>query len=400
MEYDFVEELSQDYMCPVTWEVLRDPQQTTCCGHHLSLEAATTLQQDGKSCPICNEPNLATVPDKFHKRKVNDLKVRCSNKKNGCGWVGDFRSLGQHSDGCAKRPWQCDYCDFKGTYDEIDDHIPLCVKPCPNHCEVSAISCGDLEKHLSECPLQPVECEFAGAGCKKNLLRQDLSRHMKEGAQRHLLIVQEQNKELRRKLEQMRNQIAESDEKNAAQQQLVTKLRTHLQPLAKFKKDVTTGFGIRLPIVQEEMVIKNFSKRKRSPNWTPYGKPHFYEYCSEQFYSYGNYLFQYTIHILQNGCLEGYLYLLTGEHDDTLRWPIQIIAGLVLLNQLEDRGHCVAVTGENLGKSDRDDEGGITISEMLIDGSDLGFNAERHTQFLKDDSLYFRLYLSVVPKRV
>ena len=136
MEYDFVEELSQDYMCPVTWEVLRDPQQTTCCGHHLSLEAATTLQQDGKSCPICNEPNLVTVPDKYHKRKVNELKVRCSNKKNGCGWVGDFRSLGQHSDGCAKRPWQCDYCDFKGTYDEIDDHIPLCVKPCPNNCEV------------------------------------------------------------------------------------------------------------------------------------------------------------------------------------------------------------------------------------------------------------------------
>ena len=53
----------------------------------------------------------------------------------------------------------------------------------------------------------------------------------------------------------------------------------------------------------------------------------------------------------------------------------------------------MAVTGENLGKSDRDDEGGITISEMLIDGSDLGFNAERHTQFLKDDSLYFQTVL-------
>ena len=58
----------------------------------------------------------------------------------------------------------------------------------------------------------------------------------------------------------------------------------------------------------------------------------------------------------------------------------------------------MAVAGENLGKSDRDDEDGITISEMLIDGSDLGFNAERRTQFLKDDSLHFRLYLSVVPK--
>ena len=398
MEYiDFVEELSQDYQCPVTLEVLRDPQQTTCCGHHLSLEAATTLQRLGKSCPICNEPNLATMPDKFHKRKVNELKVRCPNKKNGCAWVGDLRALGQHSDSCAKRPWQCDYCDFKGTYDEIDDHMPFCVKPCPNHCEVGGISRGDLEKHLSECPLQPVECEFAEVGCQEKLLRQDLSQHMEEWAQHHLLIVQEQNRELQRQLEQMKNQIAESDEKNAAQQQLVTRLQTYVQPLAKFKKEVTTGFGIRLPIVQE-MLIKNFSQRKRSPNRTPYGEPHFYECCSQQFYSYGNYLFQYTVHILQNGCLKGYLYLLTGEYDDTLQWPIQITAGLILFNQLEDRGHCVAVTGGNLEKCDRDDEEGITISEMLIDGNHLGFDTRRHTQFLKDDSLHFKLYLSVVPK--
>ena len=46
-EYDFVEEPSQDYICPVTLELLRDPQQTTCCGHHLSLEAATGYSKVG-----------------------------------------------------------------------------------------------------------------------------------------------------------------------------------------------------------------------------------------------------------------------------------------------------------------------------------------------------------------
>jgi len=146
-EYDFVEEPSQDYICPVTLELLRDPQQTTCCGHHLSLEAATRLQQGGKPCPMCNESNLTTMPDKFYKRKVNELKVRCPNNGSGCEWVGDLGSLGQHANSCPKRPWQCDFCDFKGTYEVVtNDHFPVCVKypePCPNQCEMVTVPrCG------------------------------------------------------------------------------------------------------------------------------------------------------------------------------------------------------------------------------------------------------------------
>ena len=190
-EYDFVEEPSQDYICPVTLELLRDPQQTTCCGHHLSLEAATRLQQGGKPCPMCNEPNLTTMPDKFYKRKVNELKVRCPNKGSGCEWMGDLGSVDQHANSCPKRPWQCDFCDFKGTYEVVTkDHFPVCVKypeSCPNQCEMVSVPRCDLEKHLTHCPLQLVECEFSQAGCHERIPRQDLSRHMEEGAQRHLL---------------------------------------------------------------------------------------------------------------------------------------------------------------------------------------------------------------------
>ena len=69
-EYDFVEELTQDYLCPITLELLRDPQQSTCCGHHFSLEAVIKLQRDKKPCPVCKEPNLLTMPDKFYNRKI------------------------------------------------------------------------------------------------------------------------------------------------------------------------------------------------------------------------------------------------------------------------------------------------------------------------------------------
>ena len=75
-DFDFVEEVPEDFFCPVTLEVLREPFQTACCGNHLSQEAANQLQQDQEPCPICKEI-LHVVPDKYFKCKVKELMVRC-----------------------------------------------------------------------------------------------------------------------------------------------------------------------------------------------------------------------------------------------------------------------------------------------------------------------------------
>ena len=67
-EFDFVEQPSEDFFCPVTFELLLNPHRTTCCGHHLSEKAVNRLQHEGKPCPMCKEPKLVTMPDKFFKR--------------------------------------------------------------------------------------------------------------------------------------------------------------------------------------------------------------------------------------------------------------------------------------------------------------------------------------------
>ena len=104
-EYDFIEDLSQDFFCPVTFELLRDPQLTTCCGHLLSRRVVTKLQQEGKPCPMCKDPSFPSVPNKHFKRKVEELKVRCSHERNGCTWEGQLGNLDHHSKSCPKRPW-------------------------------------------------------------------------------------------------------------------------------------------------------------------------------------------------------------------------------------------------------------------------------------------------------
>ena len=44
-----------------------------------------------------------------------------------------------------------------------------------------------MEKHCTECPLEPVACDFADVGCSVKVARRDLKRHMEESQQLHLL---------------------------------------------------------------------------------------------------------------------------------------------------------------------------------------------------------------------
>ena len=79
-DFDFVERPSQDFFCPVSLELLLEPQLTSCCGHHLSLEAATRLQRQGKPCPMCDGEQWSAMLDKYHRRRVHGVRVRCWHK--------------------------------------------------------------------------------------------------------------------------------------------------------------------------------------------------------------------------------------------------------------------------------------------------------------------------------
>ena len=83
---------------------------------------------------------------------------------------------------------------------------------------------------------------------------------------------------------------------------------------------------------------------------------------------------------------------MVGEYDDTLSWPIHITAHLHLLNQRGDHGHVVA----HLNRRRNDKVSSyMEIARKFISHSELGYNAAKDTQYLKDDCLYFRLYLKV-----
>ena len=143
-DYDFVEEPAKEFFCAVTLELLVEPQQTDCCGHHISAEVARRLLGEGKACPMCQQPRFTTHPDKFHGRKIRQLIVCCPNKKSGCGWEGELGDVEAHVGRCPKQPWRCPHCAFVGLQEGGEEHLRVCEQfpvACPNRCERACAAC-------------------------------------------------------------------------------------------------------------------------------------------------------------------------------------------------------------------------------------------------------------------
>ena len=157
-EFDFIEEPSRDFFCPVTLDLLREPHQTLCCGNHISPEAITTLQESGKPCPLCKKAGLKTLPDQFFKRQVNALKVYCPHKSAGCPWVGELVDLEQH------------------------------------------LSAGSAE---GECKFEEIACEFGHVGCTAKLPRAKVADHKRERVEEHLSMAVQTIATLQQQMKQL-----------------------------------------------------------------------------------------------------------------------------------------------------------------------------------------------------
>ena len=215
-DYDFVEEPAKEFFCAVTLELLVEPQQTDCCGHHISADVARRLLVEGKACPMCQQTQFTTHPDKFHGRRIRQLIVRCSNKKSGCGWEGELCDLEAHVGRCPKQPWRCPHCAFVGLQEGGEEHLRGCEQlpmACPNRCEIGHVQRARVQQHLLECSLEIVSCEYAEMGCEVRLPRSEMREHVRESGQDHLLKMCAANlslsRELSRKVAEKEQQITE-----------------------------------------------------------------------------------------------------------------------------------------------------------------------------------------------
>ena len=275
-DYEFIGKVPDRFICQICTKVLRHPHLAVCCGQHFCescLNKWFTRQGNLESCPHCRAEGegFNHVIHKGLRSEVNQLKIRCSNHGEGCQWTGELGTLKQHleSDGgcgyvlvkcpnkchrreyvqvssltiptkilttlkrkdvevhirtrCYLRPYQCEFCGLKDTYEAITGHglytfLPLFSNPygghqaecpeapitCPNKCGSNKIKRKDMKSHRSQCPQERVECPFAEAGCMKNLQRFELDTHITSSLQEHLSLVMKDHRDIKRELHEVK----------------------------------------------------------------------------------------------------------------------------------------------------------------------------------------------------
>ena len=103
-EYDFVDLVPERYQCSICTKVLRDARLTECCGQHFCDSCLTNWLKRQKTCPHCRKFRFQSMINKERIRDIKELRIRCTNREEGCDWVGEMGVLEDHlmsDEGCG-----------------------------------------------------------------------------------------------------------------------------------------------------------------------------------------------------------------------------------------------------------------------------------------------------------
>ena len=264
-EEDFVYNIEPRLVCLVCAKPFREPHQTACCRQNFCESCLKRwMKKNGQknSCPHCRAEGRRFQHSLNHslKSEVERLEVRCSQRRNGCRWVGELGQLKRHlnSDSgcgyvevecpntckrnwlqklwpgeinadiyrkdlphhlrheCVLRPYQCEHCHLHDTYKEItENHYSICPEypmNCPNQCGAIGIKRKNVKSHRGRCPREPMECPFIEAGCDGggDLRRYEFDDHMTSKQQEHLVLLVKDHKEMKEKLEKVEKELKET----------------------------------------------------------------------------------------------------------------------------------------------------------------------------------------------
>ena len=401
--------------CPVCLLILKEPRLISCCGHKFCRECIEGVKKDDKPCPLCGEQDFTFMRERGLERFLKGSEVWCAHKEEGCEWKGKLGKLEEHlnqdpctspgiqlsrcefvavecmykcgewfqrchitthhKEQCKKRPFTCEFCrDYASTFEDVTEiHYPQCGKypvTCPNDCDVYKMERHDLESHLKDkCPLALVDCPFNYAACETQLPRKDMPEHMKD-TNTHLTLLATTTQKLMKENTELRHMVQAIDVDMRA-------LKEDLQ------QDISTSRWLL------EFRVKYTEGNVYSPAF--YTHTHGYRMC---------------VSVYPNGYGDGegthvsiFTFMMRGPFDDYLKWPFRGEITIQLVNQAGGHDHVeqiVYYTDEIPDKY----ASRVTGSERATSGwgkpqflahADLGYNAARNTQYLKDNHLIVRV---------
>ena len=449
-DFDFVQDIPEEYLCSICLCLLCDPHLTTCCGHHFCKDCIFKVAQANESCPMCKTVGFVAVVDKNIQRKIRALSARCRFYEKGCRWEGELRSLMEHLDlgrgqckfneiscpkgcgtrvlcpdvelhllnACPNRDKECQFCNkivpFSYMARHHQDECQNTPVPCPNGCSESVLR-HSLHNHHHGCPMRLVECNFSPFGCSAKFPWCRTAKHMEEWSQKHLsmiatccsrlqkdlakkdaqLIQQEKViKKLKEEVSLQQNSFTKTllQQKKDFQEKIEETCRSQLDPahfnLEEIKHRVMI-LETQVPVPPYYFTVSNFALHKQGgTHWT----------CPAFFSRIGGY--KMAIEVSANGEGVGkdthvsvYIRIMRGEYDDMLRWPLRASVTIQLISQSGNEAtHYEMTTPQYEWVQVRNGVVGVGWGwDKFIHRGELEYNSVRRTEYLKNDRLNFRV---------
>ena len=361
-------------------------------------------------CFYCGEKGTFANITEGHEKICEKKTIACPNKRRGCSqntekgcqWTGTIGTLDDHIASCQfalvpcpnkcredkgagelllikkdldrhlnmkcpKRAYDCFYCGEEGTFASItEDHEKLCKKKiiaCPNKRSGCSLSMKQekIKEHVSSnCKFAEVACVYESLGCGVRMLRKDIVEHQENDDKVHLHLM-------------LKSLSLLKEQHEVLLEQHETLLEQH-------------------ETLSDEVVIFQLTgyANKKEKNEIFYSK---------SFYTHpGGYEMSSIICANGHGAGKGthvsvFTELLDGCYDNQLHWPFLGTVTVELLNQLGDYNHHRLVIEHDAGENMR--VGTSKGYSKFLPHSALSHNPATNTQYLLDDTLYFRVSVKV-----
>ena len=411
-DYEFVELPPSAFQteCPICHLILREPYLVSCCGTSFCHTCIQRLQADNSPCPNCREDNITVFPNKGLNRSLKQLQVYCTQRKDGCQWRGELGELDQHMNirkECPLTVGDIKMTNFEGTKrtDEVWYSPPFYTHPQGyKMClRVHANGSGDGEgTHVSV---------FA------HLMRGEFDDHLKWPFRGHVVI------QLCNQLQDKYHRGHTIDFSKTTDADIISRVTSgeraegrwgchtliphndlNFNPTnnCQYLKNDCLHFQIvaveslsEPGVLPTERTMKNFDDYKTDGGHCWHSKPF---YTHPQGYKMG-------VRVDANGWGSGKdthvsvgVFLMQGQFDDDLKWPLQGQVTVAMLNQLEDNNHTtytIRFTDKTESEySCRVKEGETAMGQSyptFIAHTELNYNPTKNCQYLKYDCLRFRI---------
>ena len=372
------------------------------------------------------------------KMDIETLPVKCDNVERGCEWEGTVGTLDEHVAVCKFTPvpcpnqckenyvirkyldihinnecpdHKCPYCGEKDTYANITQiHDSVCRKkkiPCTNVECTETIEHEKMKRHLDVCDYTIIPCKYKNIGCDVELKRKDVRLHENNGSIHFHLVLGAVIK-LQDNLQSAKDTIAaQQDEADTLRDEVksandtIVALNSEVATLrdeVRSAKNTIVALNSKVSKLQGSLPHTLGEEKSLTFKLTDFEE---HKKCNGTFRSPSFYTSPEGYHLEVKVYANGYGYskgthvsvfleALKGEHDGTLKWPFTGVVTFQLLNQLRNGNHHSLKTHGN----------SLCVGQTwgfkeYISHSKLARDTPNNTEYLKNDTLYFKVSLEL-----